>query len=141
MSKDLDTVEYEAQLKLKEFLESQGVNTLLLWNDIENFVEKKVTPFYMEEHNDEVDDLEAEISNLEDEVFEAESAFSSLRDDYSDHIKETSEAISNICKGLVEMEAILSSNNKSIKEIINQTKELQEKLKSKLKTVQDEEIW
>ena len=68
MSKDLDTVEYEAQLKLKEFLESQGVNTLLLWNDIENFVEKKVTPFYMEEHNDEVDDLEAEISNLEDEV-------------------------------------------------------------------------
>ena len=38
------------------------------------------------------------------------------------------------------MEAIFSSNNKSIKEIINQTKELQEKLKSKLKTVQDEEI-
>lgn len=30
MSKDLDTVEYEVQLKLKEFLESQGVNTLLL---------------------------------------------------------------------------------------------------------------
>ena len=141
MNKNLDTIEYQVQLKLKEFLESQGVNTLLLWNDIENFIEKKVTPIYMEEHNDEVDDLEAEISNLEDEVFEAESAFSSLRDDYSGHIKETSEDISNICKGLVEMEAILSSNNKSIKEIINQTKELQEKLKSKLKTVQDEEIW
>ena len=140
MNKNLDTIEYQVQLKLKEFLESQGVNTLLLWNDIENFIEKKVTPIYMEEHNDEVDDLEAEISNLEDEVFEAESAFGSLRDDYSDHIKETSEDISNICKGLVEMEAILSSNNKSIKEIINQTKELQEKLKSKLKTVQDEEI-
>ena len=139
--KNLDTIEYQVQLKLKEFLESQGVNTLLFWNDIENFIEKKVTPIYMEEHNDEVDDLEAEISNLEDEVFEAESAFGSLRDDYSDHIKETSEDISNICKGLVEMEAILSSNNKSIKEIINQTKELQEKLKSKLKTVQDEEIW
>lgn len=141
MNKNLDTIEYQVQLKLKEFLESQGVNTPLLWNDIENFIEKKVTPIYMEEHNDEVDDLEAEISNLEDEVFEAESAFGSLRDDYSDHIKETSEDISNICKGLVEMEAILSSNNKSIKEIINQTKELQEKLKSKLKTVQDEEIW
>ena len=140
MNKNLDTIEYQVQLKLKEFLESQGVNTLLLWDDIENFIEKKVTPIYMEEHNDEVDDLEAEISNLEDEVFEAESAFGSLRDDYSDHIKETSEDISNICKGLVEMEAILSSNNKSIKEIINQTKELQEKLKSKLKTVQDEEI-
>lgn len=140
MNKNLDTIEYQVQLKLKEFLESQGVNTLLLWNDIENFIEKKVTPIYMEEHNDEVDDLEAEISNLEDEVFEAESAFGSLRDDYSDHIKETSEDISNICKGLVEMEAILSSNNKSIKEIINQTKELQEKLKFKLKTVQDEEI-
>lgn len=140
MNKNLDTIEYQVQLKLKEFLESQGVNTLLLWNDIENFIEKKVTPIYMEEHNDEVDDLEAEISNLEDEVFEAESAFGSLRDDYSDHIKETSEDISNICKGLVEMEAILSSNNKSIKEIINQTKELQEKLKSKLKIVQDEEI-
>lgn len=140
MNKNLDTIEYQVQLKLKEFLESQGVNTLLFWNDIENFIEKKVTPIYMEEHNDEVDDLEAEISNLEDEVFEAESAFGSLRDDYSDHIKETSEDISNICKGLVEMEAILSSNNKSIKEIINQTKELQEKLKSKLKTVQDEEI-
>lgn len=140
MNKNLDTIEYQVQLKLKEFLESQGVNTPLLWNDIENFIEKKVTPIYMEEHNDEVDDLEAEISNLEDEVFEAESAFGSLRDDYSDHIKETSEDISNICKGLVEMEAILSSNNKSIKEIINQTKELQEKLKSKLKTVQDEEI-
>lgn len=140
MNKNLDTIEYQVQLKLKEFLESQGVNTLLLWNDIENFIEKKVTPIYMEEHNDEVDDLEAEISNLEDEVFEAESAFGSLRDDYSDHIKETSEDISNICKGLVEIEAILSSNNKSIKEIINQTKELQEKLKSKLKTVQDEEI-
>ena len=141
MNENLDTIEYQVQLKLKEFLESQGVNTPLLWNDIENFIEKKVTPIYMEEHNDEVDDLEAEISNLEDEVFEAESAFGSLRDDYSDHIKETSEDISNICKGLVEMEAILSSNNKSIKEIINQTKELQEKLKSKLKTVQDEEIW
>ena len=141
MNENLDTIEYQVQLKLKEFLESQGVNTLLFWNDIENFIEKKVTPIYMEEHNDEVDDLEAEISNLEDEVFEAESAFGSLRDDYSDHIKETSEDISNICKGLVEMEAILSSNNKSIKEIINQTKELQEKLKSKLKTVQDEEIW
>lgn len=141
MNKNLDTIEYQVQLKLKEFLESQGVNTPLLWNDIENFIEKKVTPIYMEEHNDEVDDLEAEISNLEDEVFEAESAFGSLRDNYSDHIKETSEDISNICKGLVEMEAILSSNNKSIKEIINQTKELQEKLKSKLKTVQDEEIW
>ena len=141
MNKNLDTIEYQVQLKLKEFLESQGVNTPLLWNDIENFIEKKVTPIYMEEHSDEVDDLEAEISNLEDEVFEAESAFGSLRDDYSDHIKETSEDISNICKGLVEMEAILSSNNKSIKEIINQTKELQEKLKSKLKTVQDEEIW
>ena len=140
MNENLDTIEYQVQLKLKEFLESQGVNTPLLWNEIENFVEKKVTPLYMEEHNDEVDDLEAEISNLEDEVFEAESAFGSLRDDYSDHIKETSEDISNICKGLVEMEAILSSNNKSIKEIINQTKELQEKLKSKLKTVQDEEI-
>ena len=140
MNKNLDTIEYQVQLKLKEFLESQGVNTPLLWNDIENFIEKKVTPIYMEEHNDEVDDLEAEISNLEDEVFEAESAFGSLRDDYSDHIKETSEDISNICKGLVEMEAILSSNNKSIKEIINQAKELQEKLKSKLKTVQDEEI-
>lgn len=140
MNKNLDTIEYQVQLKLKEFLESQGVNTPLLWNDIENFIEKKVTPIYMEEHNDEVDDLEAEISNLEDEVFEAESAFGSLRDDYSDHIKETSEDISNICKGLVEMEAILSNNNKSIKEIINQTKELQEKLKSKLKTVQDEEI-
>ena len=140
MNKNLDTIEYQVQLKLKEFLESQGVNTLLFWNDIENFIEKKVTPIYMEEHNDEVDDLEAEISNLEDEVFEAVSAFGSLRDDYSDHIKETSEDISNICKGLVEMEAILSSNNKSIKEIINQTKELQEKLKSKLKTVQDEEI-
>lgn len=140
MNKNLDTIEYQVQLKLKEFLESQGVNTPLLWNDIENFIEKKVTPIYMEEHNDEVDDLEAEISNLEDEVFEAESAFGSLRDDYSDHIKETSEDISNICKGLVEMEAILSSNNKSIKEIINQTKELQEKLKSKFKTVQDEEI-
>lgn len=140
MNENLDTIEYQVQLKLKEFLESQGVNTPLLWNDIENFIEKKVTPIYMEEHNDEVDDLEAEISNLEDEVFEAESAFGSLRDDYSDHIKETSEDISNICKGLVEMEAILSSNNKSIKEIINQTKELQEKLKSKLKTVQDEEI-
>lgn len=140
MNKNLDTIEYQVQLKLKEFLESQGVNTPLLWNDIENFIEKKVTPIYMEEHNDEVDDLEAEISNLEDEVFEAESAFGSLRDNYSDHIKETSEDISNICKGLVEMEAILSSNNKSIKEIINQTKELQEKLKSKLKTVQDEEI-
>ena len=140
MNENLDTIEYQVQLKLKEFLESQGVNTLLFWNDIENFIEKKVTPIYMEEHNDEVDDLEAEISNLEDEVFEAESAFGSLRDDYSDHIKETSEDISNICKGLVEMEAILSSNNKSIKEIINQTKELQEKLKSKLKTVQDEEI-
>ena len=141
MNENLDTIEYQVQLKLKEFLESQGVNTPLLWNDIENFIEKKVTPIYMEEHNDEVDDLEAEISNLEDEVFEAESAFGSLRDNYSDHIKETSEDISNICKGLVEMEAILSSNNKSIKEIINQTKELQEKLKSKLKTVQDEEIW
>lgn len=141
MNKNLDTIEYQVQLKLKEFLESQGVNTLLFWNDIENFIEKKVTPIYREEHNDEVDDLEAEISNLEDEVFEAESAFSSLRDNYSDHIKETSEDISNICKGLVEIEAILSSNNKSIKEIINQTKELQEKLKSKLKTVQDEEIW
>ena len=141
MNKNLDTIEYQVQLKLKEFLESQGVNTPLLWNDIENFIEKKVTPIYMEEHNDEVDDLEAEISNLEDEVFEAESAFGRLRDDYSDYIKETSEDISNICKGLVEMEAILSSNNKSIKEIINQTKELQEKLKSKLKTVQDEEIW
>ena len=141
MNENLDTIEYQVQLKLKEFLESQGVNTPLLWNDIENFIEKKVTPIYMEEHSDEVDDLEAEISNLEDEVFEAESAFGSLRDDYSDHIKETSEDISNICKGLVEMEAILSSNNKSIKEIINQTKELQEKLKSKLKTVQDEEIW
>lgn len=141
MNKNLDTIEYQVQLKLKEFLESQGVNTPLLWNDIENFIEKKVTPIYMEEHNDEVDDLEAEISNLEDEVFEAESAFGSLRDNYSDHIKETSEDISNICKGLVEMEAILSSNNKSIKEIINQTKELQEKLRSKLKTVQDEEIW
>ena len=140
MNENLDTIEYQVQLKLKEFLESQGVNTLLLWNDIKNFIEKKVTPIYMEEHNNEVDDLEAEISNLEDEVFEAESAFGSLRDDYSDHIKETSEDISNICKGLVEMEAILSSNNKSIKEIINQTKELQEKLKSKLKTVQDEEI-
>lgn len=140
MNENLDTIEYQVQLKLKEFLESQGVNTPLLWNDIENFIEKKVTPIYMEEHNDEVDDLEAEISSLEDEVFEAESAFGSLRDDYSDHIKETSEDISNICKGLVEMEAILSSNNKSIKEIINQTKELQEKLKSKLKTVQDEEI-
>lgn len=140
MNKNLDTIEYQVQLKLKEFLESQGVNTPLLWNNIENFIEKKVTPIYMEEHNDEVDNLEAEISNLEDEVFEAESAFGSLRDDYSDHIKETSEDISNICKGLVEMEAILSSNNKSIKEIINQTKELQEKLKSKLKTVQDEEI-
>ena len=141
MSKDLDKVEYEVQLKLKEFLESQGVNTLLLWNDIENFVEKKVTPLYMEEHNDEVDDLEAEISNLEDEVFEAESAFGSLRDDYSDHIKETSEDVSNIGKGLVEIEPILSSNNESIKEIIKQIKELQEKLKSKLKTVQFEEIW
>ena len=141
MSKYLDTIEYEVQLKLKEFLESQGINTLLLWNDIENFVEKKVTPLYMGEHNDEVDDLEAEISNLEDEVFEAESAFGSLRDDYSDHIKETSEDVSNICKGLVEMEPILSNNNKSIKEIIEQIKELQEKLKSKLKTVQDEEIW
>lgn len=141
MNKNLDTIEYQVQLKLKEFLESQGVNTLLFWNDIENFIEKKVTPIYMEEHNDEVDDLEAEISNLEDEVFEAESAFGSLRDDYSGHIKETSEDISNICKGLVEMEAILSSNNKSIKEIINQTKELQEKFKSKLKTVQDEETW
>ena len=141
MNKNLDTIEYQVQLKLKEFLESQGVNTPLLWNDIENFIEKKVTPIYMEEHNDEVDDLEAEISNLEDEVFEAESAFGRLRDNYSDHIKETSEDISNICKGLVEMGAILSSNNKSIKEIINQTKELQEKLKSKLKTVQDEEIW
>ena len=140
MNKNLDTIEYQVQLKLKEFLESQGVNTLLFWNDIENFIEKKVTPIYMEEHNDEADDLEAEISNLEDEVFEAESAFGSLRDDYSDHIKETSEDISNICKGLVEMEAIFSSNNKSIKEIINQAKELQEKLKSKLKTVQDEEI-
>ena len=140
MNENLDTIEYQVQLKLKEFLESQGVNTPLLWNDIENFIEKKVTPIYMEEHNDEVDDLEAEISNLEDEVFEAESAFGSLRDNYSDHIKETSEDISNICKGLVEMEAILSSNNKSIKEIINQTKELQEKLRSKLKTVQDEEI-
>ena len=140
MNKNLDTIEYQVQLKLKEFLESQGVNTPLLWNDIENFIEKKVTPIYMEEHNDEVDDLEVEISNLEDEVFEAESAFGSLRDNYSDHIKETSEDISNICKGLVEMEAILSSNNKSIKEIINQTKELQEKLRSKLKTVQDEEI-
>ena len=141
MSKYLDTIEYEVQLKLKEFLESQGINTLLLWNDIENFVENKVTPLYMGEHNDEVDDLEAEISNLEDEVFEAESAFGSLRDDYSDHIKETSEDVSNICKGLVEMEPILSNNNKSIKEIIEQIKELQEKLKSKLKTVQDEEIW
>ena len=140
MNKNLDTIEYQVQLKLKEFLESQGVNTLLFWNDIENFIEKKVTPIYMEEHNDEVDDLEAEISNLEDEVFEAESAFGSLRDDYSDHIKETSEDISNISKGLLEMEAILSSNNKSIKEIVKQTKELQEKLKSKLKTVQDEEI-
>ena len=140
MNENLDTIEYQVQLKLKEFLESQGVNTPLLWNDIENFIEKKVTPIYMEKHNDEVDDLEAEISNLEDEVFEAESAFGSLRDNYSDHIKETSEDISNICKGLVEMEAILSSNNKSIKEIINQTKELQEKLRSKLKTVQDEEI-
>ena len=140
MNKNLDTIEYQVQLKLKEFLESQGVNTLLLWNDIENFIEKKVTPIYMEEHNDEVDDLEAEISNLEDEVFEAESAFGSLRDDYSGYIKETSEDISNICKGLVEMEAIFSSNNKSIKEIINQAKELQEKLKSKFKTVQDEEI-
>ena len=140
MNENFDTIEYQVQLKLKEFLESQGVNTLLLWNDIKNFIEKKVTPIYMEEHNDEVDDLEAEISNLEDEVFEAESAFGSLRDDYSGHIKETSEDISNICKGLVEMEAIFSSNNKSIKEIINQTKELQEKLKSKLKTVQDEEI-
>ena len=141
MRKDLDIVEYEVQSKLKEFLESQGVNTLLLWNDIENFVEKKVTPLYMKEHDDEVDDLETEISNLEDEVFEAESAFGSLRDDYSDHIKETSEDISSISKGLLEMEAILSNNNKSIKEIIKQTKELQEKLKSKLKTVQDEEIW
>ena len=141
MSENLDTIEYEVQLKLKEFLESQGVNTLPLWNDIENFVEKKVTPLYMEEHNDEVDDLEAEISNLEDEIFEAESAFGSLRDDYSDHIKETSEDVSNICKGLVEIEPILSNNSKSIKEIIKQTKELQEKLKSKLKTVQDEEIW
>lgn len=141
MSENLDTIEYEVQLKLKEFLESQGVDTLLLWNEIENFVEKKVTPLYMEEHNDEVDDLEAEISNLEDEVFEAESAFGSLRDDYSDHIEETSEDVSNICKGLVEIEPILSNNNKSIKEIIKQTKELQEKLKSKLKTVQDEEIW
>lgn len=141
MSENLDTIEYEVQLKLKEFLESQGVDTLLLWNEIENFVEKKVTPLYMEEHNDEVDDLEAEISNLEDEVFEAESAFGSLRDDYSDHIKETSEDVSNIGKGLVEIEPILSSNNESIKEIIKQIKELQEKLKSKLKTVQDEEIW
>lgn len=141
MSNDFATVEYEVQLKLKEFLESQGVNTLLLWNDIENFVEKKVTPLYLEEHNDEVDDLEAEISNLEDEVFDAESAFGSLRDDYSDHIKETSEDVSNICKGLIEMEPILSNNSKSIKEVIEQTKELQEKLKSKLKTVQDEEIW
>lgn len=141
MSENLDTIEYEVQLKLKEFLESQGVDTLLLWNEIENFVEKKVTPLYMEEHNDEVDDLEAEISNLEDEVFEAESAFGSLRDDYSDHIKETSEDVSSIGKGLVEIEPILSSNNESIKEIIKQIKELQEKLKSKLKTVQDEEIW
>lgn len=141
MNENLDTIEYKVQLKLKEFLESQGVNTLLLWNDIENFVEKKVTPLYMEEHNDEVDDLETEISNLEDEVFEAESAFGSLRDDYSDYIKQTSEDISNISKVLVEIEPILSNNNKSIKEIIKQTKELQEKLKSKLKTVQDEEIW
>lgn len=141
MNENLDTIEYKVQLKLKEFLESQGVNTLPLWNDIENFVEKKVTPLYLEEHNDEVDDLEAEISNLEDEVFEAESAFGSLRDDYSDYIKQTSEDISNICKGLVEIEPILSNNNKSIKEIIEQTKELQEKLKSKRKTVQDEEIW
>lgn len=140
MSENLDTIEYEVQLKLKEFLESQGVNTLPLWNDIENFVEKKVTPLYMEEHNDEVDDLEAEISNLEDEVFDAESAFGSLRDDYSDYIKQTSEDISNICKGLVEIEPILSNNNKSIKEIIKQTKELQEKLKSKLKIIQDKEI-
>lgn len=140
MIENLDTIEYKVQLKLKEFLESQGVNTLPLWNDIENFVEKKITPLYLEEHNDEVDDLEAEISNLEDEVFEAESAFGSLRDDYSDHIKETSEDVSNICKGLVEIEPILSNNSKSIKEIIKQTKELQEKLKSKLKTVQDEEI-
>lgn len=141
MNENLDTIEYKVQLKLKEFLESQGVNTLPLWNDIENFVEKKVTPLYLEEHNDEVDDLEAEISNLEDEVFEAESAFGSLRDDYSDYIKQTSEDISNICKGLVEIEPILSNNSKSIKEIIEQTKELQEKLKSKRKTVQDEEIW
>lgn len=141
MSENLDTIEYEVQLKLKEFLESQGVDTLLLWNEIENFVEKKVTPLYIEEHNDEVDDLEAEISNLEDEVFEAESAFGSLRDDYSDHIEETSEDVSNICKGLVEIEPILSSNNEGIKEIIKQIKELQEKLQSKLKTVQDEEIW
>lgn len=141
MTENLGTIEHEVQLKLKEFLESQGVNTLLLWNDIENFVEKKITPLYLEEHNDEVDDFEAEISNLEDEVFEAESAFGSLRDDYSDHIKETSEDVSNICKGLVEIEPILSNNSKSIKEIIKQTKELQEKLKSKLKIVQDEEIW
>lgn len=42
MSENLDTIEYEVQLKLKEFLESQGVDTLLLWNEIENFVEKKV---------------------------------------------------------------------------------------------------
>lgn len=58
MTENLGTIEHEVQLKLKEFLESQGVNTLLLWNDIENFVEKKITPLYLEEHNDEVDDLE-----------------------------------------------------------------------------------
>lgn len=140
MNENLDTIEYKIQLKLEEFLKSQGVNTLLLWNDIKNFVEKKVTPLYLEEHNDEVNNLEDEISNLEDEVFEAESAFGSLRDDYSDHIKETSEDVSNICKGLSEIEPILSNNSKSIKKIIKQTKELQEKLKSKLKIVQDEEI-
>lgn len=85
--------------------------------------------------------MEDEILNLEDEAFEAESAFGSLRDDYSDHIKETSEDVSNICKGLIETEPILSNNSKSIKKIIKQTKELQKKLKSKLKIVQDKGIW
>lgn len=43
-------------------------------------------------------------------------------------------------ENLDTIEPILSNNSKSIKKIIKQTKELQEKLKSKLKIVQDEEI-
>lgn len=147
MKKDLSTVEYEVQLKLKEFLESQGVDTLLLWNEIENFVEKQVTPRYSEDWSSEVDDLEDEISDLENNVEEAESAFGRLRDSSADSIKRTSRDLADICKGLIEMKEILNrtddtrKNFLSAQEIVKKTEKLQNDLEHRLIEVQAEEIW